>query len=375
MLAAPDDQLLPEIATLEGYVAQRSPAGRRAPPADYVLCDPSAELPVVTLVLERRDAGGGGPAWRRCKLVLWGFWCEKLAPSVALGCKVTVNGAEVEPAPDATDLESPWQLSLPPKGASPSARVVLVGEQRTLTLGATGAFVSTANAAPAAADSTAPAGGQGAKRPRRATGQYAYSSVERLRQASGSDGGDDWHCFGVVVEYQLPRATKGTDLRSVLHLVDESCASAGEYLALNCFKAHPHVPGVGAVVRLHRLKPSPPYDGVPQAHAVGAPRGPRGGGATLRTQWVFGDGASPSANRSAEHLTWSDADSARVEALARWSRAALSTPGGAFAAFRQPARSLAGARELASPAAAGGGAGSMTAVDLEKPSRNRLGAV
>ena len=216
MLAAPDDQLLPKIATLEGYVAQRSPAGRRAPPADYVLCDPSAELPVVTLVLERRDAGGGGPAWRRCKLVLWGFWCEKLAPSVALGCKVTVNGAEVEPAPDATDLESPWQLSLPPKGASPSARVVLVGEQRTLTLGATGAFVSTANAAPAAAaDSTAPAGGQGAKRPRRATGQYAYSSVERLRQASGSDGGDDWHCFGVVVEYQLPRATKGTDLRSV----------------------------------------------------------------------------------------------------------------------------------------------------------------
>ncbi|EOD40022.1 hypothetical protein EMIHUDRAFT_223257 [Emiliania huxleyi CCMP1516] len=231
MLAAPDDQLLPEIATLEGY---------------------------------------------------------KLAPSVALGCKVTVNGAEVEPAPDATDLESPWQLSLPPKGASPSARVVLVGEQRTLTLGATGAF--------------------GAKRPRRATGQYAYSSVERLRQASGSDGGDDWHCFGVVVEYQLPRATKGTDLRS-----------AGEYLALNCFKAHPHVPGVGAVGAESCSAPTV----VP---ARGA------GGATLRTQWVFGDGASPSANRSAEHLTWSDADSARVEALARWSRAALSTPGGSMTA-------------------------------------------
>ena len=55
--------------------------------------------------------------------------------------------------------------------------------------------------------------------------------------------------YGVAVEYQLPRATRRKDLKSVLYLADESCDD-GEVLAVNFFKAHPQVPGVGSVIRL-----------------------------------------------------------------------------------------------------------------------------
>ena len=46
--------------------------------------------------------------------------------------------------------------------------------------------------------------------------------------------------WGVVVEYQLPRATRGKDLKSVLYLADEGCKD-GEVLSVNFFKAHPKV--------------------------------------------------------------------------------------------------------------------------------------
>lgn len=272
---------------------------------------------------------------------------------------MTVVGAEVEQAKSASGFGAPWQLALPPRGAKTTASILVVCRS-----GATaGSSILVTASGIKHCTPVAPARAlTDLKRPRADTASSSssleYISIDAMSDAASADRSsrayNSGNVFGVVVEYQLPRSTRTKDLRSVLHLADESCARTGQHLVVSFFKGHPHVPGVGAVVRLHRLSRSTPYAGVPQAMSSAA------------THWVFGDGASSSANRSSTGVTWTAADSARVAQLQEWSRQELSA--GPFSAFHDRAHSLASAYAHAlhvSPRGEMNGQGSPTDVTLD----------
>lgn len=287
-------ELLPSVTRLLGLVAQRSSIERRTPPPIYALCDPGVAVPVLSVTLKRPKSGGAQAhasmpddvQWRRCRLLLWGLWADRLAELVQLDCTVVVTGAEVEGAPDAAVFGSSWQLSLPSLGAKGSASVVIIDRSGVQTE-VTAAGIRRLSPGPALHAPAFHPGGNtaagdasgGAKRQRRGKEPiaYEYSSIQGVCDASGQPA-RDMNFYGVVVEYQLPRRSRGTDMRSVVYVVDESCAGASPPLAVNFFKAHPQVPGVGSVVRFHRVRPSPAYEGKPQAQAI-----------ETSTQWVFGD--------------------------------------------------------------------------------------
>jgi hypothetical protein len=266
--------------------------------------------------------------------LLWGFWADRLAEATR-GCLLTVVGAEVEPAESSSGFGASWQLALPPRGAKPTASILVVCRSgaaagSSILVTASGIKHSTpADPARAIADLKRPRAGTGSS-----TSSVEYLSIAEMSDPSSTDRAsrgrfDFGNVFGVVVEYSLPRTTRSKDLRSVLHLADESCVGTGQHLVASFFKGHPHVPGVGAVIRLHRLGRSSPYAGVPQAMS------------SLATQWVFGDGAEADANRSSAGATWTAADSARVAQLQAWSRQALSA--GPFSTFHDRAHTLASA--------------------------------
>jgi len=335
---------LPRLTRLTGVIVLRTALAQRAAPPSYALCDPAATFPVLALTIERQQAAAGGRAsdppnvpWQRCQLQLWGLWADRLAQSATPGCSITVVGAEVEASPGASGFGSAaWQLALPPLGANSSASVMLVSGSGA-NVGATTYVCAKGvqyRAAPMQHNAAPAAGGPDPKRPR--ANSYDYLSVHDISQprrlGAGCAGStpDAANVFAVVLEYQLPRATRTRDLRSVLHLVDESCEATGRQLVVSFFKAHPHVPAVGSVVRLHRVKRGNEYQGVWQALAFAG------------TQWVVGDGAAADANRSAAKATWTAANSARVAALRRWAREHLSTAG-PFSTFRNATSSLAAA--------------------------------
>ena len=77
---------------ISGVVIQRSPPTRQHPPPSYVLCDPAAELPLLVLTIQAPAADAG---WKRCKVWLWGLWCDRLAEPVRRGDTVTIVNATV----------------------------------------------------------------------------------------------------------------------------------------------------------------------------------------------------------------------------------------------------------------------------------------
>ena len=87
---------------------------------------------------------------------------------------------------------------------------------------------------------------------------------------------------GMVIDYALPRPSRGTDLVTRLTIVDESCKDLSDARVLTFFKAQPVPPGVGTIVRLHRVVATGVHDGVKQLGEF-----KRNGDCV--TQWVFGE--------------------------------------------------------------------------------------
>ena len=142
------------------------------------------------------------------------------------------------------------------------------------------------------------AGGGGAP-PGRAAGkrargtEHSYTSLSALPLHRQQGGKPHYDLFGVVVEYRLPQATRGTDMRCSITVVDETCTSAADAHVATFFKAQPVPPGVGSVVRFHRIRPSGVYDGIRQLEAT-AQRG------LCLTSWVYN--RSPPAARRQVHV-------------------------------------------------------------------------
>ena len=133
------DDSLPVVSSLTGVVKQRSAVIDHLPPPEYILSDPSRSEKVLQLSVEVTDGVPGtpsvpeeqfGPRLRqRCRVWLWGVWCDRLQESVVLNSEITVVGAEVERDHESTERDLSWRLALPPKGASASARVLVSTEK------------------------------------------------------------------------------------------------------------------------------------------------------------------------------------------------------------------------------------------------------
>ena len=377
---------------VEGQVKLRGIPHPHLPPPDCALVDPQKPLPLLQLTLCRPSMDGAAvPAgkWRKLKVWLWGVWSDRIYDLVEINDRVRIEGGTWEDDTEAEPGDHAERLALPPKGASIGATIFITGNRlegdqwkvrarttlvrshtpqhpnapavhrRAQTLTAEvkedGLSLSRPPAGSAAAsgsgavnsDAAAAAAGGGKKRAR--AGDYDYPPIRQLPlQGNGPPGSKGLHLFGVVLEYQLPRATSGSDMKSTLHLIDESCTAPGHELVVNFFKAHPEPPGVGAVVRLHRVEAKGAYDGIRQAQAKWA------AGRSL-TSWVFGDlrgGGQSNSNTE----TWLDSDSQRVQQLSAWARRTLAPvdgAGGAGGAFGFRVEPLSLAQAAAAPIADG----------------------
>ena len=359
-----DDNLNLDSFDAEGVVTLRAVPQTMRPPSSYALVDPNQRLPLLQVVLKRPPGAivvAGD--WRRLKVWMWGVWHDRANESIQKGDTVRVVAGLLEADPDAQPGEYGFRLVLPPRGAAADTSLHITGPRGPdhtfeATITEKGLSSSrTANAAslaPGAAAGPA-AAGQGKKRPRdKKAREYSYLQIRALPERS-SAAQQDLCFFGVVSDYTLPCATLGTDMKSTLHLVDESCSAPGQQLVLNFFKAHPKPPGVGAVLRFHRVSAEGEVDGVRHAKAIHAR------GQTL-THWVVGDlgedGEGGEGAKSSEAVTWLASDSSRVAQLQAWGRAALS---GSLGDFRVPPLSLA---QAMAAAAASGHSGHADSVDL-----------
>lgn len=178
--------------------------------------------------------------------------------------------------------------------------------------------------------------------------RYTYTPIAELEVRQFRPDGRvqlERNIYGVVVDYSPPVRTRGSDCMSSIRIVDPTCSSNEDALQLNLFKAHPYVPHVGAVVRVHRAlmqfnKP-PPIDGGPPprfATNTSAGRGPAGTTTSVhclaindceieqpqaKAFVVVSPGALPGPGTAAAAVV--DAyDTERVRELQRWSRALFS---------------------------------------------------
>ena len=134
--------LFPRASTMDapladpvrGVVTARSVPTRRLPPAEFTLCDPTCELPILVLTVDgsAQDAGNGGSDGgdaqqrrpMRAKVWLWGLWCDRLADVITRGDTIAVHGAEIHEDDGAHATGARWTLVLPPRGAAADAAVI-----------------------------------------------------------------------------------------------------------------------------------------------------------------------------------------------------------------------------------------------------------
>ena len=322
----------------EGVVTLRAVPQMMRPPSSYALVDPNQKLSLLQIVIKRPPgAFMVAGEWTRLKVWMWGVWHDRASESIQKGDTVRVVGGLLETDPDAQPGEYGFRLVLPPRGAAADTSLHITGPRGPdhtfeATITEKGFFSNSASVAPGAAAAPAPAG-QGKKRARdKKAREYSYQPIRALPERS-SAAQQDLCFFGVVSDYTLPCATLGTDMKSTLHLVDETCAAPGQQLVLNFFKAHPKPPGVGAVLRFHRVSAEGEVDGVRHAKAIHAR------GQTL-THWVVGDlgegGEGGEGAKSSEAATWLDSDSSRVAQLRAWGRGALAGSLGDFRRWEGP---------------------------------------
>ena len=295
------------IDTLPGRPQRESlrtcPEARRSGPPLPRTEKLNVKLPLLQVVL-KRPSGQAGPAgggtWSRIKVNLWGVWCDRADDQIMQGDTLRVSGGMLETDPDAQPGDHSNRLVLPPRGAPNGAAVHVTGRRSpdhifnaNITEERLTANRMPANCADAAGQPVL-ACRENKKRSRGAERQYSYAPIGWLPAGPGAS---EVHIFGVVLDYTLPRATRGTDLKSTLELVDESCDDPGKRLVVNFWKAHPEPPGVGAVIRLHRVRPMSDHvcpisqKGVHQAEEMKA-------GARSMTAWVVGDLSTDGAKSS-----------------------------------------------------------------------------
>ena len=124
----------PPADPVRGVVTARSVPTRRLPPAEFTLCDPTCELPLLVLTVDgsAHDAGNGGGDGgdaqqrrpMRAKVWLWGLWCDRLADVIHRGDTIAVRGAEIHEDDAAHAAGARWTLVLPPRGAAADAAVI-----------------------------------------------------------------------------------------------------------------------------------------------------------------------------------------------------------------------------------------------------------
>ena len=345
----------PSSIVFSGEVILREQPTESLPPVGCLLADPDAKLPVLRITIR---AGTGV----RVRASFWGAWCDRLRGRINRGDRIAVAGAEIDQT-DGGPLGDSASIWMPPAGAQANAEVVITNERERCVVNARGiqsaprAVTNTQGASGAnggggegghgaqapgtggvgAAAGVGAAGGGGAP-PGRAAGkrargtEHSYTSLSALPLHRQQGGKPHYDLFGVVVEYRLPQATRGTDMRCSITVVDETCTSAADAHVATFFKAQPVPPGVGSVVRFHRIRPSGVYDGIRQLEAT-AQRG------LCLTSWVYNNEESIGPPGVKSH-TWTADDAARVGALAAWARSNLAQSDGPFVAARVSLRTL-----------------------------------
>ena len=317
-------------------VKQRSYPEQKLPPADYGVCDTTVQLPCLLVKLEPLPPSRDKlpQCWRRCIISFWGLWSDRLGELVRLGDVLSIQKARDDA--DAAPPGLAYRLMMLPVGGDANASVLVSSGSKVSEVRVSGILnICSLQFTPQLV----------VKRSCQALASYTYRTVRTMPEPGGSEKA--FHIFGVVIGYQLPQPTRGPDFKSVLYLVDESSEGSDDHLAVNFFKAHPELPGVGSVIRLHRIEPKAPWNGVRQAQSVSC----RGGKSI--THWVVGDAAlaaGQDAHVVGEHFadaswnsgtfTWSEKDSARVRQLEEWSRTELSRAGGPLSAFHCKTPSL-----------------------------------
>ena len=279
----------PDGEEVVGRVLQCSaPGGSALPPPSFLFADPTIPLPFLTVLLKPVADPSSGSSVETVRVKLWGHWSDRLSEIIKRDVKLTLLGATVMHNPNAHVGER-TTLELPPSGAPAHASVhvddgahrteVTAGGIRKRPLGpgplrapappltmapaaapaavpaaapaaapaVMGAGSGTAGASGAANDSAARPGALAQPAPKRQKGTaYNYHRLADLPDHTGVGGAPkEVHVFGVVLEYSLPCVTRGSDMKSVLHLVDESSAGPHDAIVVNFFKVHPTPPGVG----------------------------------------------------------------------------------------------------------------------------------
>ena len=227
-----------------GIVKQRSTPMRSLPPESFVLADPMVELPLMQLTLQL-SSNSAGNAHETVRLQLWGFWCDRLCEIIQRNDTIRVCGITVEHTPGAQVGERTI-LRLAPEGAPQNAAVHVDSASRHTEVTRSGicnhsaaGASNTAEASARSHGSAGAAGGAGGGKKKRTRGgpEYTYSRLNELPVRTGGAPGEtkEVHLFGVVADYMLPRDTKGTDMKSTILLIDESCSSPQEaYSAVAC---------------------------------------------------------------------------------------------------------------------------------------------
>ena len=293
------DEIADPSDEIYGVLVQRSHPVRRHPPAKDQFCanNPDETWPVLCLQLELQSSGSdrARPS-ERVRVELWGPWSDRLSDFLHLRDVITIAGASTEvderAAPGSRTL-----VTMAPTGTPANAKVLIESVERDVEVTAnavrqrTKPAVGTASAhadagrasglagtgvappaappppgygalarqlqlppAPATTARPAAAPANPAKRQRGGSSRsYEYTRIADLPVTQES-GRKEVHVFGVVVEYTLPKATRGSDLVARLVIVDESCASPTDGLCISFFKQHPVPAGIGSVVRFHRVQ-------------------------------------------------------------------------------------------------------------------------
>lgn len=213
-------QVSSDTDVFTGEVMQVSTPMRSLPPAEFVLADPTVELPLLSLLVKptQKDASP-------VRVLLWGVWCDRLCEVVERGSTITVHGSSMSYDPMAP-VGQRATLVLPPAGAAVDASVQVRYKSQYIEVTADRVLHRAAGprdlvASPISDAASRTDGNTQSKR--RKGGVYEYCKLNQLPDRTGLSGGPkEVHVFGVVFEYMLPRVTRGSDMKSVLR---SSCST------------------------------------------------------------------------------------------------------------------------------------------------------
>lgn len=237
-------ELQVDSEALRCVVMQCSVPSRVLPPPDFLLADPTLHLPLLTLLVQP-DARRTLPV----RVKLWGMWCDRLCEIIRIGTRMTLIGSTVVHSVSSFFVDS-TTLVLEPLGFSHRAAVHVEEDGRYIEVTPSGithrnAPPHPARQAPAQLRVAAPSrlnsdissiAQPAAASKRRRDSTYQYHRLDQLPSRTGVAGTPkEVHIFGVVLEYMLPKETRGTDMKSVRQHISRS---ARILRAVQHFHAH-----------------------------------------------------------------------------------------------------------------------------------------